>query len=293
MKLLLTSLLFITLLFPPQINASVIKGGIVGYGLVFGAKKAIKSPFLRAKLVDAIRNYVIKHPEHLFYLTSAASVYAIENFDETEKLVSVFHDSGLISKSTAQDLIEESLEFKSAYKAIEAELDDIDPSKYCRVSKNDWLRPKAFYSMGLSIISPTKAYKGDIGSYGYLKDRSKKLGGSSLINHQGNEAYELDHIPAYRTILYHIEKYAPAMTKKEEGYLRDNASVILIPKTLHKDGRTYKGRNKALAPFESGNLKKATYMDMAYHLYNTKDVTLLTPFVKMYIRNSEMCMYEK
>ncbi|WP_231924950.1 hemagglutinin repeat-containing protein, partial [Gallibacterium salpingitidis] len=73
----------------------------------------------------------------------------------------------------------------------------------------------------------------DVGSYKDLKKRS--VVGDNL---------ELDHVPSISAQIKNLENLlGRKLSKEEETRLRNETTVIAIPKEIHKESRTYKGKN--------------------------------------------------
>ena len=75
----------------------------------------------------------------------------------------------------------------------------------------------------------------DVDSYKVLKARS--VVGDNL---------DLDHIPSFAAQIKSLEKDLGRQLTREEKYkLKNEATAIAIPKEVHKNSRTYGGRNSS------------------------------------------------
>lgn len=81
---------------------------------------------------------------------------------------------------------------------------------------------------------------------------------------------EHDHIPSDKAVLLFMErkKNVVEFTKKEKETIKRNAITVTIPENLHKDGRTWGGRNKLLKRLDSQDLFIAFWQDYAEHFMN-------------------------
>ncbi|KPD02212.1 hypothetical protein [Moellerella wisconsensis] len=69
---------------------------------------------------------------------------------------------------------------------------------------------------------------------------------TAIINRWINKRVEHDHIPSFAALRKAKEtELGRPLTKEESNKLFNNATTVEVPKDIHADGPTYKGKNSA------------------------------------------------
>ena len=126
---------------------------------------------------------------------------------------------------------------------------------------------------------PTKAAlkTGDLGSY------------RKLLRQTGDGTKDRDHIPSNAALQAAAATLAKRkLTKPEKDRVKKAGQAIVIPKTLHKAGRTYGGKNtKAQSSGYATDLAKAAKNDIEAYKKSGADKSILKLMKKMPKSNAE------
>jgi Pretoxin HINT domain len=99
---------------------------------------------------------------------------------------------------------------------------------------------------------------GELDTYGELRQRT------------GEGKFDRDHIPSKGALKIRAAQLkGKDLTPEEEKMIENAALAVVIPKDLHKEGRTYAGKNTlALQTEDAADLAGAAAKDIAAHLEN-------------------------
>ncbi|MGD1524254.1 hypothetical protein [Vibrio harveyi] len=278
------------LLFSLSANAGLgsmaFKGG-TSFVAYQGFKVAVTKggPIATKAGLKAVKSYIKKHPEKVNMLTAAMVGFAVEHADLTDRATDFLMQADLINSADRVSIKEDSKEFSRAYSAVETQVAGIEPPKDCNTGIYHEFANSNLTGFMNSVHNPVRIK--DTGSYAALKRFER-----------GGDDLEHDHIPSQKAVKVFLEKKLGSTfsrTSAQYKNITNNASTIEIHKTLHAQGRTWRGRNTKLQiTLDSKNLRKATLKDFSYHYMNSGfDWSLMSSFVKVYKRNSALCLYRK
>ncbi len=176
--------------------------------------------------------------------------------------------------------------------------------------QNNKLNPNCNISVVESLMMPHKQFEStvnlvlpkiqnnptqilDVNTYIELKNNYDK---SSIIRQNQ------DHVPSYGALNSFFIKHGIQVPKnRANSTLEKNSSSITIPEDIHKQGRTYSGRNsKNQINNDSNNLLLTTVKDITTIAYlflkNPKHNISADDYIQssmiLYARNKMLCMYD-
>jgi hypothetical protein len=119
---------------------------------------------------------------------------------------------------------------------------------------------------------------------------------------------EDDHIPSFGALREYMKSQGYNVSLEQaKGTLKENTSTIALLKLLHKNGRSWGGKNNSnLISLDASNLKLATFKDFNTYIERMKDKAIfngineykVTDFDNiaksisiLYERNKLLCLY--
>ncbi|MEO6786736.1 MAG: hypothetical protein ABI318_11430 [Chthoniobacteraceae bacterium] len=127
------------------------------------------------------------------------------------------------------------------------------------------------------VKCPSKLKTGKIATYG------------ELLKTTGDGTSDRDHIPSYKA----LEKRATflkgrSLTKQEKSKVKRAGKAIVLPKSVHKQGRTFGGKNTNTQSGEdAGNLSGAASKDIRAYEKLGVDTSTVSAMKTMQMTNKE------
>lgn len=283
--LIITIMLFLPFTANAGIGSHALKLG-AGYGAYRLATAAITKggPIALRTGAAALAKYLKANPGKVAVVVGAITTYAIEHPKLTDNAIALLTKSGYLNDNEALRIKEDSIGFAKAYAQVELNVRDIKHKDACRNGMaSTYLLSNNSVGYYENVSDPVRL--GNVGSYKALND--KAVIGDEL---------EHDHIPSRAAVQAYLEDRLGRKTNTAEGNnIKNNATALEIPKTLHASGRTYRGRNSYVQiAKDAEDLRLATIKDLAWHLYNSGgNMSLLSAFRQVYTRNASLCLFEK
>lgn len=225
------------------------------------------------------------------YLYSMLSFYIVtdKTSDQARNSLAIITGAGIDTPSFSKKISRDMHHFDEHVITLESVAEQIEKeNKYRCYNKNLIYKPNADVYIR-SVHSPIQEW--DYGSYFELD----KL----AVSH---DKLEHDHIPSISAVLRYLEKRDGYPLKSFDRFKGDgaivsnNATTLEIKESLHKLGRTYKGKNtQNQVLLDSADLRLATIKDLAYYYLNSDKLSqkMVTNFVNVFIRNRYLCLYER
>lgn len=233
------------------------------------AKKFKKSKIARNYIYQKLSVYIISEPESIWAQNAADIIIG----------------AGLNDSAFEKRIDQEMANFHSHIATFTEVANFIDYND----SESDCFDKNAIYSTNLktpffNIDNPVKEW--NYGSYQELTKNSMPF-----------DKFENDHIPSSAAILMYLSlRDNKTITKNTplRKTIINNSTSLTILKTLHKNSRTYKGRNNLLKEEDSKNLKLSTIKDFSYYFSSKKIISrkIVNSFIEIYSRNKYLCLYE-
>lgn len=237
------------------------------------AKKFKKSKIAKNYIYQKLSVYIISEPESIWAQNAADIIIG----------------AGLNDSAFEKRIDQEMANFHSHIATFTEVANFIDYND----SESDCFDKNAIYSTNLktpffNIDNPVKEW--NYGSYQELTKNSMRF-----------DKLDNDHIPSSASILKYLSIRDNRLLSKNKhidflGYtVHLNSTALTIYKKLHKNSRTYKGRNnKDLILEDSKNLKLATIKDFSYYFSEEKKISknIINSFIEVYSRNKYLCLYE-
>jgi hypothetical protein len=255
----------------PRLVQAVVEGKETGPAIAL-AKKLATTKKGQEFVINTLGYFVITH----------------ENSVWTRNATNILSQSGILTPEVNGALHKEELYYDDHVKFLTQAASNIEAqtkSKY-QCTNNSLIYQKNLELQPISVSNPVKKF--DYGSWKDLWSEEVKF-----------DNLEHDHIPSLAAVYVFLEKRdgIQKLTRINGAgvTVKENASSLEVPKSYHKEGRTYKGRNTPQqASLDATNLRLATIKDFAYYNFDLKDLDkeALKSFFAIYLRNKALCLYQ-
>lgn len=148
-----------------------------------------------------------------------------------------------------------------------------------------------------------KLIQWDVASYEKQKKISENY--NTYIKRNGGQRYDFhkDHIPSKKAIELFLKKRDNLIiTKDIRNNIYNNATSVVLTDTIHRNGRTYGGKNKLLIAGDAKNLELAMNKDFItyYIMFSIMgqadpsfDIRFTKAYIETYVRNERLCLFRR